>query len=367
MALFRRKSRQPRPAEQTVAELSVTLLYGGSTTLEVVGESYRQDNLWKLVGGQSGNYVRESIIAVLAPEDNPHDPNAIAIYISGLMVGYLSRDTAARYRPGLVRLMQQHRQPIALEGVIAGGGQRDDGIGKLGVFLTHDPADFVEGAPSEASAEMHTRTGAHELIRRGGLAWLASVPADDVRAIGHVRKLLTEETNPLERHFLFAELEKHLYHSREAFTSALDDYDAVCRDHDSEMETILPLLSELLDGIPLLDTYRQSCIRHQHAKDWTQALWWAERGLTCYGDRALNHEWPDYLIERAGRYRQAFNPAPKPPCLPTPGVTANLPTSEALLCTSCGMEYERVRTRGRKPTQCPACRGDNPAEPLIQL
>ena len=31
---------------------------------------------------------------------------------------------------------------VLLVGVIAGGGIREDGPGRLGVFLRHDPADF---------------------------------------------------------------------------------------------------------------------------------------------------------------------------------------------------------------------------------
>jgi hypothetical protein len=60
----------------------------------------------------------------------------------GLKVGYLSREDARRYRHGLQALEQKHGKPIALAGVIAGGGMRADGPGRLGVFLEHDPADF---------------------------------------------------------------------------------------------------------------------------------------------------------------------------------------------------------------------------------
>ena len=36
----------------------------------------------------------------------------------------------------------RYGQPVALNGVIVGGGIREDGPGRLGVFLRHDPADF---------------------------------------------------------------------------------------------------------------------------------------------------------------------------------------------------------------------------------
>jgi hypothetical protein len=116
----------------------------GTEDLEVVGESHYQENLWRLVGvSRRDERVRSGIYALLVAEyDNPYDANAVAIWIQGLKVGHLSRADARRYRPGLLRLQDHYRQPIALEGVIAGGGMRQDGPGRLGVFLRHDPADF---------------------------------------------------------------------------------------------------------------------------------------------------------------------------------------------------------------------------------
>jgi hypothetical protein len=119
-------------------------LFEGAQDLEVVGESHYQKNLERLVGPRRRDErVRSDIYALLVPEDgNPYDANAVAIWIEGLKVGHLSRADARRYRPGLLRLQEQHGQPIALKGVIAGGGIREDGPGRLGVFLDHDPADF---------------------------------------------------------------------------------------------------------------------------------------------------------------------------------------------------------------------------------
>src|SRR6266568_7890125 len=123
----------------------------GRVGLEVVGEASYQDNLWQAVGGRSAaaDRVRVEVYAVLVAEaDNPYDPNAVSVWVQGLKVGYLSRDDAQRYQPGLLALQKKHGQPIALPGVIAGGGMREDGPGRLGVFLRHDPTDF--GVPSKA-------------------------------------------------------------------------------------------------------------------------------------------------------------------------------------------------------------------------
>ncbi len=114
---------------------------GGEVPLDVVGESYRQDTLWRLVGGRRPEPVRQEVVAVLLPEDNEHDANAVSVLIDDQLVGYLSRGDAARYRPGVETLIERIGA-VALRGVILGSGQQPDGLGRLGVVLRHDPADF---------------------------------------------------------------------------------------------------------------------------------------------------------------------------------------------------------------------------------
>jgi very-short-patch-repair endonuclease len=132
-------SRSQRPA--WMRDGLEAALVEGDDDLEVVGESHHQDNLWRLAGGrgQPGVQVRCEIYALLVAEDNnPHDPSAIAIWVQGLKVGYLSRRDARRYKPGLLALQERYGKPVAVAGVIAGGGMRNDGPGGLGVFLRHD-------------------------------------------------------------------------------------------------------------------------------------------------------------------------------------------------------------------------------------
>jgi hypothetical protein len=65
------------------------------------------------------------------------------VRVNGLLVGYLSRDDAALYRPGLLKLTEKSTNNlVALHAVVVGGGERPDGLGRLGVFIDHDPADF---------------------------------------------------------------------------------------------------------------------------------------------------------------------------------------------------------------------------------
>jgi hypothetical protein len=142
---YRRSGWSPEQRPGWMRQGMEVQLYDGRENLEVVGEASYQDNLWRVVGGHgaSNDRVRLEVYAVLVAEtDNPYDANAISVWIQGLRVGYLSREDARRYRPGLLALERKHGKPIALAGAIVGGGMRADGPGRLGVFFDHDPADF---------------------------------------------------------------------------------------------------------------------------------------------------------------------------------------------------------------------------------
>jgi len=297
------------PGAPSSAPKSVEVtLCDGDETLEVVGESHYQEALWSIVGGPTTEHVRQDIIAILLPETtNAYDPNAIAVWIDGLQVGYLSRDNAVRYRPGLLALYQKHAIPVALRGEIIGGGQRGDGIGYLGVFLRHDPTDFGLAAVPTSDGT-HVRTGRHEA---GASVYdLGALPQDDVGAIKQLRRLLEQEQDPLARHFAYAELEHRLYHCRDVFASALDEFDTACHAHDHEMDAFRPALIAQFDGMPLLETYRQMCIRKQKAHLWQDVITWAERGVVFYGEDALDPEFVNDLRQRAANATEKLNPTP---------------------------------------------------------
>ena len=113
------------------------------------------------------------------------------------------------------------------------------------------------------------------------------LPADDIRAIPVLRRLLGDQADPLARHFIFEYLEARLYRSRSTFTSALDEYDQVCRQHDTEMNGIRQACISKWGDVPALTTYRQMAIREQKAKNFQRDLWWAERGIALYGTRLV--------------------------------------------------------------------------------
>jgi hypothetical protein len=355
-------------AEASTRTIEATL-YTGDEILEVVGESNYQEALWKIVGGRRRERVRHDVAAVLVPEpDNQFDANAIKVLIDGNLVGYLSRQDAVAYGPGLLALMSESANGlVALEATIVGGGQRSDGRGFLGVFIDHDPADFGI-SPVRAGDASGFRTGLSEAVATDladdgyDLSWYRELSDDDIVAIKKLRHMLEIDPDPIDRHYMMCELEQRLYKSRDAFASALDEFDAVCQQHDAEMVTIRPALYEKFGKIPLVDTYRQAAIRCQKAKNWTAMREWAERGLSVYGEHAARREAVEDLQKRLGYATAKIEAAnkPKPPrpakavVISTTSVTGEL---ESLVCVECGVTFERVRTRGRKPHACPTCRG----------
>lgn len=116
-----------------------TTFLRGHEIVNVAGESHYQDALRAIVGPAAGE-VRLDATAHLLPEpENEHDPKAVRVEIAGSKVGYLPRDTAARYAPGLARIAARGRVP-ACEALIAG---RDgaEAASLVGVFLRLPPAD----------------------------------------------------------------------------------------------------------------------------------------------------------------------------------------------------------------------------------
>jgi len=377
--LLGRRPVRPSHAESAIAQVTLdagsalaleVVLYGGSHDLEVVGESHYQDALWRVVGGRTTDRVRQEVQAVLVAEsDNPYDANAISVWISGMTVGYLSREDAAEYRPGLLALQAKKEHSIALAGVIVGGGMRADGPGRLGVWLSCDPRDFgvaIVAPPAPAVLQGAMRTGLSQALATDeqdesyDLSWLEQLPSDHIAAIGRLRELLEHDPDPIDRHYMFCELEWHLYRSRDAFTSALPEYDETCRRHDAEMDVIRDALLAKFGKVPLLETYTQMAIRQQKAKNWREAIWWAQRGVALYGDHAARPEAVEDLNKRIAAYdgklqdRRPF--AREMPDTQTTTGRTQPPATETLTCENCGKDFHRPVARGRKPKQCPECR-----------
>ncbi|WP_225754682.1 HIRAN domain-containing protein [Actinotalea sp. Marseille-Q4924] len=75
----------------------------GYTSVEVVGEAYRPDAFRRIFSGAAFNSdggAEEYVPAVLSDDSaNPHDGNAVAVWVKEQHVGYLDRDKARTWHP----------------------------------------------------------------------------------------------------------------------------------------------------------------------------------------------------------------------------------------------------------------------------
>lgn len=287
------------------------VVLGGDIDLPVVGESHHEAAVLVAAGERSPRRLHQvdlSVTAVLVPQpENPYDANAIAVFVAGNHVGYLSRYVAQRYQPHLLALERRHGKRIGLSGRIT-GAVSSEGHGVLTVTLKHDPADFGF-APSRIRTEW-TRpddglSGLLSSTESGtNLGWVSEVPDDGPAAIAFLRGVLIDERLPMNRHFIFNRLESELYRSREAFESALAEFDVCCKEHDAEMTQIRSALMSMWGVVPYLPTYKQMAIRQQKAQNFANALWWAERGVSIYGSDAGREDSVTDLEKRIGIYRK---------------------------------------------------------------
>jgi hypothetical protein len=274
----------------------------GTSRLEVVGESHYQNELRSVVAAQG-----REVTALLVPEpDNPHDANAVSIWVSGQRVGYLQRDDA-RSMHGPIAALIMENGPVAVAGRIVGG---ESGRPSYGIFLRYDPRDF--GLAVAGSRAPTVRTGLSEAVVTDerddayDLRWMAELPEDPLGRIPALRALLQTDPDPIDRHFMFTQLEADLYRCRDSFGSVLEEYDQVCEQHHAEIVgSIRAALVTKFGGIPIVDTYRQAAIRCQKAGKLDDAIRWTERGLAVYGDEALRNECIEDLNKRRTKYLAA--------------------------------------------------------------
>lgn len=119
--------------------------YQGSAaneSVEVVGESRRQDALWRIAGSREPVDGRAQPIRaqIRRERDNPADPHAVAVWAMAkdtakpLHVGYLPR--GSEYRKPLDRLEEQGFGAIRCDAYLIGGFQTEEGrTASLGVEL----------------------------------------------------------------------------------------------------------------------------------------------------------------------------------------------------------------------------------------
>ena len=120
---------EPRPG-------LIWLRGGGRFGLSAVGESNYQPALEEIAGGKTPRGVDKIVDAELVLEDdNPHDPQAVAVLVQRRKVGYLSRADARRFR-GELEPHYRTGMKIRCKARIRGGWDRGGGdSGHFGVWL----------------------------------------------------------------------------------------------------------------------------------------------------------------------------------------------------------------------------------------
>lgn len=93
----KRRAKKATLVEVDPPPLTGKITGGHPCAFDVVGESHYQPALRKLRNGRHMSTDNDFIADIVAEPDNPHDPNACAVYIEGLKVGYLPRDAAADF------------------------------------------------------------------------------------------------------------------------------------------------------------------------------------------------------------------------------------------------------------------------------
>lgn len=255
--------------------------------------------------------------AYLIPEPkNSYDRNAVMVCHAGCgVVGYLPRELAAIVGPALLR-WPRNRLACCSARLVGGGKGRS-----FGVYLNANLKAIEAGPETNAAAVKPSprverpatgtpgfRTGFSDAAATDDsddsydLSWSEGLSGDPVRDVARLREQLRSDPDPIDRHYMYTELERGLYRARDGFASALQEYDDVCRAHDAEMDTIRAALLTKFGRLPLLETYKQAAIRHQKAGNWEDAAWWAQRGLEIYAEDAADPLWVEDLAKRQVRF-----------------------------------------------------------------
>jgi len=93
----------------------------GEFGLEVVGESFYREEIAAIAQNRADERAWVYCTATLVPEDtNPHDTEAVGVFIAGSKVGHLSREHARIYR-GLTWARNPSSSPALADAVITNG------------------------------------------------------------------------------------------------------------------------------------------------------------------------------------------------------------------------------------------------------
>jgi hypothetical protein len=99
----------------------------GRFLVEVVNESRYQGTLKELAGDHGDQPAKAPYLATLVPDDaNPYESAAVAVFLNGRMVGYLSQKASLAFRANLRREEVADRVTTC-DAQVRGGGVWKDG------------------------------------------------------------------------------------------------------------------------------------------------------------------------------------------------------------------------------------------------
>jgi len=126
--------------------------------VQVVGESYCRDALERITGSRTPEGCNLTEVATLVAEPtNPYDANAIAVYIRGLKVGYLSREDAVAFKPVVDGLLRGRKVGTCPAAIRDGWYRSESGCGDFGVTLQLAPAGQALAGPYSGPGALRGR------------------------------------------------------------------------------------------------------------------------------------------------------------------------------------------------------------------
>ncbi len=129
---------RPKPPAQSAARTVNFDTDSEGMDVDVVGESFNQDNLERIAGPKTPDGPTRSSFeaALVLYRSNPHDPEAIRVEINGLTVGHLSREDARTVRAATGGTGQEGSIEGVLAKVTGGWARSRSDTGTYGVVLT---------------------------------------------------------------------------------------------------------------------------------------------------------------------------------------------------------------------------------------
>ncbi len=137
MAQFRRRQ---QPEAITVIDCG-----GDGKAIEVKGEATYQKALERIAGPKTAEGGAPDVVAYLEPDpSNPYDSNAVKVFVTGLLVGYINRDDAEWVQKTCLDIQcEEGGKLVAMKGQLVGGWDRGGGDeGSWGIWLWYDPDLF---------------------------------------------------------------------------------------------------------------------------------------------------------------------------------------------------------------------------------